>query len=153
MPRTVRAIAYASSYELEIPGETENIPISGIEEVSAYVETSKHNIGNKAKEQLNKPVSGPRQPGDAVFTAPVTTQNKLYEWYNKVNPVGGVGRDLSGNLKPPSLIIKGADEDQILQIEMDDAFPFSVEWTDLDSSSAEITGEKITIKCTDIDCM
>lgn len=153
MPNTVRKVAYAASYELAIPGETETIPISGIEEVSAYVETSKHSIGNKAKEQLNKPVCGPRQPGDAVFTAPVTVKNKMYLWFDKVNPVSGVGRQYTTNLKPPSLLINDANGDPILTVEMINAFPVSVEWTDLDSTDAQAVEEKITVKCADIDCM
>lgn len=146
-------VAFASKYEINIPGYTENLPIFSIEELSASVEVIASNVGNKATEQLSCPQTGPRQPGNVVITALANTDSKvLFEWFNKVNPVNGMGSDLSGNLQPPNIVISDASENPILTVDMIDAYPFSVAYEGLDSKPSAPVKIKMTIACSDIDC-
>lgn len=150
---TAFEIAYASNFEINIPGYTENIPIFSVEELGASVEVIASNVGNRKAEQLSCPQTGPRKPENIVITALVNEDTKpLYEWFNAVNPVAKVGAILSNNLQPPNIVISDSDTNPILTIDLINAHPFSIVYEGLDSVPSTPLKLKMTIACSDIDC-
>ena len=144
--------AYASNFEINIPGYTDNIPIFSVEQLATSVEVIASIVGNLKAEQLSCPQTGPRKPEHIVITAFANTDTKpLYDWFNAVNPVGKVGADLAGNLQPPQILACDSSNNPVLTIDLIDAHPFSIEYEGLDSNPASPVKLKMTIACSDID--